>query len=153
MIEALTMELHLPRHSLGSTTLKNQLKKRGVEPDKCYYFANATALRGKSNLDFSKLPPPDLAIEIDISHSSIDKLGLYAAIGVPELWFYDGETIRVHLFQENGSYLQNEKSAAFPFLDFAKLSISFKNSSMVMKPIGFCGSRNGFANQYGHLAQ
>ena len=52
-----------------------------------------------ASLDLTVDPPPDLAIEVDISRSSIDKLGIYADLGVPELWFYDGQSLVVRRLQ------------------------------------------------------
>ena len=67
IVEVITEELNIPRLSAGSTTLKLQLKERGLEPDECYYLANEAKMRGKRELDLAVDPPPDLAIEVDIS--------------------------------------------------------------------------------------
>ena len=53
-----------------------------------FYLQNEPRVRGKLLLDFSFDPPPDLTIEVDIAHTSTGKLGLYAAMGVPEVWTY-----------------------------------------------------------------
>lgn len=147
------MELNLPRHTLGSTTLKDRMEKRGVEPDECYYLGNAELLRGKDDLDFSAIPPPDLAIEVDISHSSIDKLSLYASIGVPELWFYDGETIRVYLLQKEGKYLRSETSYAFPFLDLRETEHFIHKFTIGYETAWIRSFRDWVREQYGHLAR
>jgi len=121
MIEAMTEELAIPVSSGGSTTLKSQLRERGVEPDECYYIANEPQVRGRDDLDLEHDPPPDLAIEVDITESSIDQLGVYAALGVPELWVCDGEAIRVYRLQADGSYVEQSQSATFPFLPLDEL--------------------------------
>jgi Uma2 family endonuclease len=117
LIEALTDELDIRRNALGSTTFRRRLAKKGVEPDECYYIANAGAIKKGQrapNLDID--PPPDLAIEIEITNSLVDTLGIYAGIGVPELWRYDGESLTVMLLQPDGTYAVSETSLSFPFL-------------------------------------
>ena len=116
MIETMTLELDIPISSGGSTTLKDQFKERGVEPDECYYVAHERLVRERDDLDLSVDPPPDLAIEVDISASSMDQLGIYAALRVPEIWFCDGASIDVYVLQSGGTYARCERSTTFPFL-------------------------------------
>lgn len=84
-IVALAEELAIEVKSAGSTTLKRKIVNRRIEPDNCYYIQNEPAVKGRQELDLESDPPPDLAIEIDITSSSVDKLGIYSALGVPEL--------------------------------------------------------------------
>jgi Uma2 family endonuclease len=121
MVEALTEVLNIPIRSGGATTLKIQLKQRGVEPDECYYISNEPRVRGKKDIDLATEPPPDLAIEVDISHSSLDKMSIYADLGVPEVWLYDGISLRVFHIQAAGVYAQERQSFAFPFLDLNEI--------------------------------
>ena len=116
MIEAAAVRANSSIVASGSTTLKIELKKRGIEPDECYYLAHAGAVRDLEELDLSVDPPPDLAVEIDISRSSLDQLAIYADMGVPEVWIYDEESLQVWLLQSDGSYRRGQQSAAFPFL-------------------------------------
>jgi Uma2 family endonuclease len=116
MIEAFTEEMGIPVCSGGSTTLKSELKKRGLEPDECYYVANESAVRGLDEIDLDVNPPPDLAIEIDISRSSLDKLGIYAALGFPEVWMCDGVNLRIYHLQSDGAYASQDLSPTFPAL-------------------------------------
>jgi Uma2 family endonuclease len=116
MIETMTLELNIPISSGGSTTLKMQLKERGLEPDECYYVAHEEQVRGRDEVDLAIDPPPDLAIEVDITASSLDQLSIYASLGVPEVWLCDGVKIRVYEFQAGGAYVQRERSPSFPFL-------------------------------------
>ncbi|MHC5729749.1 MAG: Uma2 family endonuclease, partial [Nostoc sp.] len=95
-IIALAEELGIEIRSAGSTTLKRKISKRGIEPDTCYYIQNELAIRGKETLDLENDPPPDLAIEIDITSSSVNKLGIYSALGVTELWRYDGQNLKFY---------------------------------------------------------
>jgi len=116
MIEAMTEELGIPISSGGSTTMKSELKKKGLEPDECYYIANEERMRGKDTFDVLIDPPPDLAVEVDVTSSSIDRMPLYAALGVPEVWRYDGTSLQVELLQTGGEYARQTQSGAFPFL-------------------------------------
>jgi Uma2 family endonuclease len=115
LIETLTLELDLPCDAAGSTTWRKQLEDRGLEPDECYYLANAERVVGRK-VDLSVDPPPDLAIEIEISRSALDRLGIYAALGVPEVWRFDGEALRVEQLQADGTYQEVAVSPSFPFL-------------------------------------
>jgi Uma2 family endonuclease len=82
--------------SAGSTTFKRQDMRRGFEPDASFYLQHAAAVQGRTTIDLTVDPPPDLIIEIDLSHSSLDKLPIYAALGVPEMWRYDGQQVHIH---------------------------------------------------------
>jgi Uma2 family endonuclease len=122
MVEAITDELDIPRNALGNTTFKRKLAACGLEPDECYYLANAGRIppdRRSPDLDVD--PPPDLAIEIEITNSILDKLDIYAGIGVPEIWRYDGEILSVLLLQADGTYALSETSRAFPFLPMSEV--------------------------------
>jgi Uma2 family endonuclease len=116
MIEAAARKIEVPLVGAGSTTLKIAMKRRGVEPDECYYLAHAGALRDVEELDLSIDPPPDLAVEVDISTSSLDQLAIYADMGVPEVWIYDEEVIHVWSLQPDGHYREQPRSVSFPFL-------------------------------------
>ncbi len=99
----------------GSMTIKRPDLAAGKEPDSCYYFANEPAVRGKTKLDFTQDPPPDLAIEIDITNSSIKQLSLYATLGVGEVWRYDGAVLVFYQLQ-SGGYVSVDRSPTFPLL-------------------------------------
>lgn len=114
-------ELGVDVYSLGSTTFKREDLQRGLEPDACFYGQNQAAIRGKDKLDLNVDPPPDLAVEIDITHSSIDKLGIYGALGVPEVWRYDGERVEM-LVHAGDHYVAGARSQAFPAVSAAALT-------------------------------
>ena len=116
MIETITVEWNIPISSGGSTTIKSEMKKRGLEPDECYYIANEARMRGKDDFDVNEDPPPDLVVEVDITRSSLNRMDLYAAFGVPEVWRYDGTTLHVTQLQPDGTYAPQEQSPSFPFL-------------------------------------
>lgn len=127
MIETMTEELEIPIRSAGSTTWKNQLKEQGIEADECYYVANEPRVRGRREVDLTVDPPPDLAVEVEITSSWIDKMPIYAGLGVPEVWRYDGKTLSVEQLQPDGSYARRTQSAAFPFLPLAELERFLKD--------------------------
>jgi Uma2 family endonuclease len=110
----LTDELGLPLKRGGSTTLRRQLKQRGIEADECFWIANAYRMAGRRRLDLRRDPPPDLAIEVGVAHSSLDRLGIYAALKVPEVWRLDGDTLTFHILGPDGTYTAADRSRAFP---------------------------------------
>lgn len=116
MVEMMAFQLEIAIRSGGSTTLLNELAERGVEPDECYYVANEARVRGRDDIDLAVDPPPDLAIEIDVTSSSINQLPIYASLGVPEVWLYHGGLLRAFVLGSDGNYQQQPQSAAFPFL-------------------------------------
>lgn len=119
-VEALTEELEIEIRSLGSLTCKRQDLARGLEPDQCYYIQNEPAVRGKDEIDFNQDPPPDLAIEIDMTSSSIDRMEIYAALGVPELWRYDGSCLIIYQLEDK-NYRECDRSPAFPQITPAEI--------------------------------
>jgi Uma2 family endonuclease len=100
---------------VGSMTIKRPDLESGKEPDSCYYIANESAVRGKTKLDFTQDPPPDLAIEIDITSSSLNQLALYAELGVGEVWRYNRKALIFYQLQ-SGKYTIVDRSPTFPIL-------------------------------------
>ena len=115
LIEALSEELDIEIDTLGSTTFRSRAVTRGLEPDECYYVQHADAVRGKQELDLTVDPPPDLAIEIDITRRSIPRQPIYASLRIPELWRFDRKLTVLRLGAD-GQYHAAQSSAAFPFL-------------------------------------
>lgn len=117
----LAEELEIEIKSAGSTTLKRRIAKRGIEPDNCYYIQNELAIRGRETLNLETDPAPDLAIEIDITSSSVNKLGIYSALGIAELWRYNGQDLKFYQLIE-GQYVECEFSVAFPIVSVSDIS-------------------------------
>jgi len=116
MIEILSLELRIPVETLGSTTFKREDRKKGLEPDECYYIQNEAAVRDKDELDLGIDPPPDLAVEVDITRRSIPRQPIYAALAVPELWRFEGKRLLVLHLGPDSKYHASGNSLAFPFL-------------------------------------
>ncbi len=121
MIRALGFELEIEIGSGGSTTFRRPDLERALEPDRCFWIAHEAAVRGKLEIDLSVDPPPDLAIEIDISPSKVDRPRIYAALNVPEIWRYDGDELHIELLGADGRYHLSDRSQSFPFLPVAEL--------------------------------
>jgi Uma2 family endonuclease len=120
VVNTLVEEKGLECTPAGSMTIKRADLLAGKEPDSCFYIQNEQLVRGKVRLDFSQDPPPDLAVEVDITHSAIDQLLLYAALGIPELWCYDGQILTFYQLI-NGAYVAVDLSPTFPELAPARV--------------------------------
>ncbi len=113
-IRILVYEMGMKIKTMGSTTMHWEELQRGSEPDCAYYIQNQPKVAGR-NVDFAHDPPPDLVVEVDITHTDIDKNNLYAAIGIPEFWRYNGEIWRVYQL-ENGEYQECITSPTFSWV-------------------------------------
>jgi len=116
LICILTEELRLPCKSGGSTTLRRRRRQRGIEPDKCFWIAHESQVRQIRRLDLRRDPPPDLAVETDVTSSSLDKMAIYAALRVPEVWRLDQPVLTFQVLQADGSYAASNRSLALPLL-------------------------------------
>ncbi len=116
MVEILTEELDLPMRGGGSTTFRRKAKQRGQEPDECFYIRSEASIRGKQRISLPRDPPPDLAIEIDITSRSIARLPIYASLGVPEVWRYDSKRLQCLHLSSDGGYFESDTSLSFPDL-------------------------------------
>lgn len=113
LVEDLAIELSVEIAPRGSTTFRSERIRKALEPDECYYVANERKIRAKKKIDLRRDPPPDLVIEIDISYHEVDREAMYAEIGVPELWRFDGKRLAFfHL--EAGAWVAIARSASFP---------------------------------------
>jgi Uma2 family endonuclease len=127
LVKALLEELDIEFRSLGSTTFKNQKMLQGIEPDQCFYIQNESKIRGKKRLDLTQDPPPDLALEIDIT--SRTNPSIYQALKVPELWRFEKGKLQINILQ-NGSYVESEQSAIFPKFPLAEIIPQYLEQSM-----------------------
>jgi len=121
LVRALTDELGLPILGGGSTTFRRRRYQRGLEPDRCYWIAHEPAVRGKRKLDLRVDPAPDLAIEVDVTSRSINRMKIYAVLGVPEVWRVENETLKFYSLGTNRKYSEISHSLSFPLVTPADL--------------------------------
>ena len=121
LVNVVTEELGIDVRGFGSTTFRREDLARGFAPDSCFYIQRVDNISGKSTLDLAIDPPPDLIIDIALTSASLDKFSIYAQVGVPEIWRYDGTTL--HIFHlANEAYVEQEASGVLPILDHAMLA-------------------------------
>ena len=117
LVEALDLKLI----SLGSTTFTMPEGIRGTEPDDCFYIRRADLIEGKETVDLAIDPGPDVVVEVDITHPSLDKFPIYAELDVLEVWRHDGEKVTFY-YLANNEYQITPNSTLFPFLSSQTLS-------------------------------
>lgn len=118
-IRVLVFELGLKMKTMGSTTLNREDLDRGAEPDNCYYIQHQPQVAGR-RVNLATDPPPDLIVEVDITRTDINKNRLYASLGVPEFWRFNGETWRIYQLQDQ-SYVECDRSPTFAIVEKADL--------------------------------
>jgi Uma2 family endonuclease len=121
-VVVLTEELGLPLQAGRSTTFRRRRMRRGLEPDHSWWIAHAAQMRGKRRVDLRVDPPPDLALEVDVTHRSLDRMPIYARLGVPEVWRLDARGLTFQALQPNGRYAEQTHSPTFPLFTPADLT-------------------------------
>ena len=116
MIESMCWQLKISIQSVGSMTVYKESSAGGLQPDEAYYVQSERKVRCNKKYDPKKDPPPDLAIEVDVTCSSVDRLETYARIGVTEVWRHDGKDLHFLVLGRGGKYRSVKKSTAFAFL-------------------------------------
>lgn len=122
LITVIRLRLRIDILGFGSATMRKRKRKKGNEPDACFYVQTASLIGNRIQLDFETDPPPDVAVEIDVHHDSRSKLPIYAALGVAEIWRYNGRAMTIyHLTKdaadsEASSYVEQDTSIALPML-------------------------------------
>jgi Uma2 family endonuclease len=127
LVGQLSLKLRIKVLFFGSATMKKRHKQKGSEPDGCFYVQSANLISGKEEIDFNSDPPPDVVVEVDIHHDSLSKFPIYAALGVPEIWRYDGQALTIYHLKE-GQYITAASSQALPMLTSGTLT-EFLNRS------------------------
>lgn len=128
LVSTICIELELDIRNVGSTTFRKPARSKGCEPDSAFYIQNVRKIKGLLEIDLSKDPPPDLVIEVDVTSPSLNKLPIYAALGVTEIWLYKGE--KVEFYKLYGEFYQEiENSIVFPKLS-SKLATEFLQSGI-----------------------
>ena len=111
-IDVWVEERRIPIQSCGSTTFRREDLERGIEPDNCYYIQHESAVRERDEIDLSIDPPPDLAIEVDLSCSSFSRMPTYAGLGIPEVWRWQKEKLQLYRLDASQRYVEASASIA-----------------------------------------
>jgi Uma2 family endonuclease len=127
MVKILLEELDIERECFGSTTFKRQDMAQGIEPDQSFYIQNYACMIGKRRIDLTIDPPPDLAIEVDVTSNT--QLDAYEGLGVPELWRYQEGQLQINVLQ-NGKYSLSTFSPTFPNLPIVEVISQFIRQSL-----------------------
>jgi Uma2 family endonuclease len=131
LVEVLAEEWGIDIERLGSMTCKRKDLQKGFEPDSCFYIQHADAVSGKEKIDLKFDPPPDLTIEVDITADSLNRLPIFAVVGIPEVWRFDGTSLTIFRL-EAGRYVETPNSLAFPALN-AEVATQFLDESKKLK--------------------
>jgi Uma2 family endonuclease len=121
LVFILAEEWDFEYRSFGRTTFRREELGSGFEPDGCFYIQSVDRISGVKRLDLAAHPPPDIAIEVDVTSPSLNKLPIYARIGVPEIWRYDGQKVTILLLQES-EYQESQESRSISRLNSPALS-------------------------------
>jgi len=123
MVHIVTEELDVPMMSVGSTTLNREDLEMGLEADDAFYLSNLPRITSEGYLNLKIDPAPDLAVEIEITPSAFNRLAIYGALGIGEIWRFDGETLRIHHRQQDGTYQEVEQSRVLPSLSIEEIRL------------------------------
>jgi Uma2 family endonuclease len=131
LVELLAEEMDVDLRRLGSMTFKRKDLQKGFEPDSCFYIQHADAVSGREEIDLRVDPPPDLTIEVDITRDSLNRFPIFAAVGIPEVWRFDGTKVMFYQL-ESKRYVETPNSLAFPALS-DEIATRFMEQSQKLK--------------------
>ena len=134
LVELLADEMEIDFERTRSTTFRRKDLEKGFEPDSSFYIRNVQRVRGKKQLDLRKDPPPDLVIEIDITNSCLDKLPIYSAVGVAEIWRYSGEGLTI-LRLDDHAYVRRPESLVLPNITASALNNFIRSGQQLKRSI------------------
>jgi len=121
VVSVVAEELGIEFRPVGHTTFRRPGAERGFEADASFYVGDSTVARGLVPIDPVDGPPPDLVIEVDVTHPSLEKPPIYAAVGVPEVWrHHDGRVVILVL--SGDGYREVAVSSVLPMLSAADLT-------------------------------
>ena len=121
LIHAYTEVRGIPIATFGRTTWRKKAIAKGLEADECFYIRSEPAVRGREDIDLAKDPPPDLAIEIDVTRYDLKKQDVYASLGVGESWRFEDDKLSVRKLNADGTYVQVDVSPNLPDLVLAEI--------------------------------
>jgi Uma2 family endonuclease len=114
-VRVLVVELGMKIKTMGSTTLDREDLLKSAEPDNGYYIQNY-ALVANREINLNVDPAPDLVVEVDITNTDLNKNSLYASMGVPEFWRFNGREWKI-LQLTDGVYVERDRSPTFPLIE------------------------------------
>ena len=152
LVDILAEELNINVYGFGSTTFRREDLKRGFEPDACFYVQQSARVRGKRTLDLTVDPPPDLVIEVDITSPSLNRMSIYAALGIPEVWRYDGARVRIARLKGK-AYALAEESVVLPGVSSEQLSQWVEESHSLERTVWLQRVRGWVRTQRGKRQQ
>jgi len=135
-VDIVAAVLDIPIQSTASTTFRRQDLERGFEPDASFYVQNETRVRNRREVDLTVDPPPDLVLEMEMSRSALDKLPLFASMGIPEVWRCDGQRVTI-LILEQDHYRESSTSLALSVLTSDILTRFLAESRTALSPDWF----------------
>lgn len=147
LVFALAEELNLNLKSTGSVTCKRPDLLRSVEPDSSFYIQNEPLMRHKQNLDLTQDPPPDLVIEVDYTSASVDRMPIYLALGIVEVWRYDEPVMQIYQLRQ-GVYVPCDVSPTFANLPLTTEIPRFLQESLKIGEIPMIRSFRSWVRQH-----
>jgi Uma2 family endonuclease len=129
LVKILLDESGIDWEPYGSTTFRRQDKAAGIEPDACFYIQNASRMIGAERIDLAIDPPPDLAIEVDVTSQT--QVSAYEALQVPEIWRFTNQQLQIFIFK-NGTYIKSVTSPTFPNLPIAEVISRYVQQSLTV---------------------
>jgi Uma2 family endonuclease len=136
IVDIVAANLGIPIRSVGSTTFRRQDLERGFEPDASFYVQNEKRIRGQRDVDLTVDPPPDVVLEMEMSRSALDKLPLFASMGIPEVWRCDGQRVTIFILEQD-RYRESSNSLALPVLTSDILTRFLAESRTALSPDWF----------------
>lgn len=134
LVEIVAGANSIPVLSVGSMTYKRRAAKRGFEPDASFYIGSEPLVGGKEEIDPEVDPPPDLVVEVDVANSSLDRLSVFAGLGVPEVWRWVAGQLHIYLLHGD-AYREADRSAALPMLTRENVTKFMAESRSMPRPI------------------
>lgn len=116
LLEVYMDEMDMTFEGGGAETFKRRELEKGFEPDECYWIGSHRAMIGVNKWDPTLHPPPDVGVEIQITHGLVKRLPIFAAIGIAEVWWYHDATLEILILQPGGEYEVTATSPTFPDL-------------------------------------
>jgi Uma2 family endonuclease len=136
LVRIVTAQLGIPVRSAGSTTYRRADLHRGFEPDASFYVQSEERIRGQREVDLTVDPPPDVVLEMEMSRVALDKLPLFASMGIPEVWRCDGQRVTI-LILDQDHYHESPSSQALPLLTSEVLTRFLAESRTMLSPDWF----------------